>query len=40
MKNQYAITDPALYNGAIVFASFILIAVSIGIFIAIRLVGT
>ena len=39
MKNTYAVTDPALYNGAIVFASFILIAVSIGIFITIRLLG-
>jgi thiamine transport system permease protein len=39
MKNTYATSDPALYNGAIVFASFILIAVSIGIFITIRLVG-
>ncbi len=39
MKNTYAVTDPALYNGAIVFASFVLIAVSIGIFIAIRLLG-
>src|SRR5690606_37337246 len=28
-----------LYNGAIVFASFILIAISIGIFITIRLAG-
>ena len=39
MKNDFAVTDPALYNGTIVFASFILIAVSIGIFIAIRLLG-
>ncbi len=39
IKNQYSATDPALYNGAIVFASFILIAVSIAIFIAIRLLG-
>ncbi len=39
IKNQFAVTDPALYNGAIVFASFILIAVSVGIFIAIRLLG-
>ena len=39
IKNQYAVSDPALYNGAIVFASFILIAVSIGIFIGIRFLG-
>jgi thiamine transport system permease protein len=39
MKNQYATTDPALYNGVIVFASFILIIISIGIFIGIRLLG-
>lgn len=39
MKNAYAVSDPALYNGAIVFASFILIAVSIAIFIAIRFLG-
>jgi thiamine transport system permease protein len=39
IKNQYSVSDPALYNGAIVFASFILIVVSIAIFIAIRLLG-
>lgn len=39
MKNTFATSNPALYNGAIVFASFILIAVSIGIFIGIRLIG-
>jgi thiamine transport system permease protein len=39
IKNQYSVSDPALYNGAIVFASFILIVASIAIFIAIRLLG-
>ena len=39
IKNQYSVSDAALYNGAIVFASFILIVVSIAIFIAIRLLG-
>ncbi len=39
MKTTYSVTDPVLYNGAIVFASFILIAVSILVFVAIRLVG-
>jgi thiamine transport system permease protein len=41
MKNSFtngAITQ-ATYSGAIVFASFILIAISIGIFVAIRLLG-
>jgi thiamine transport system permease protein len=39
IKNTYSTSNPALYNGVIVFASFILIAVSIAIFIAIRLLG-
>jgi thiamine transport system permease protein len=39
IKNTYSTLEPALYNGAIVFASFILIAVSLAIFIAIRLLG-
>jgi thiamine transport system permease protein len=39
IKNEFAVSNPALYNGAVVFASFILIAISIGIFIAIRLIG-
>jgi thiamine transport system permease protein len=39
MKTQFSTSDPALYNGTIVFASFILIAISVAIFIAIRLVG-
>jgi thiamine transport system permease protein len=39
MKDAYSVSNPALYNGAIVFASFILITISIGIFIAIRLLG-
>jgi thiamine transport system permease protein len=39
MKNNYSVTDPSLYSGAVVFASFLLITISIGIFIAIRLVG-
>jgi thiamine transport system permease protein len=39
MKNTYSVSDPALYNGAIVFASFILIIVSVAIFIGIRLLG-
>jgi thiamine transport system permease protein len=44
MKNTYgtpgfSTTNVALYNGAIVFASFILIAISIAIFIVIRFLG-
>jgi len=44
MKNLYGTpnlptTNIQLYNGTIVFASFILIAVSIGIFVAIRFLG-
>jgi thiamine transport system permease protein len=39
MKNQFSTSDAALYNGTIVFASFILIVISIGIFIGIRLLG-
>ncbi len=39
MKGEFAVSNPALYNGAIVFASFILITISIGVFIAIRLLG-
>ncbi len=39
MKTEFSVTNPALYSGAIVFASFILIVVSVGIFIAIRLLG-
>jgi thiamine transport system permease protein len=38
IKNTFGPTNPTYY-GAIVFASFILIAVSVAIFIAIRLVG-
>ncbi len=39
IKNQYSTSNPALYDGAIVFASFILIVLSIAVFIAIRLLG-
>ena len=39
IKNAYSVSNPALYNGAIVFASFILIILSIAIFIGIRLLG-
>jgi thiamine transport system permease protein len=39
MKTIYSVEQPALYDGAIVFASFILITVSVGIFVAIRLLG-
>ncbi len=39
IKNQYAVTDPALYNGAVVFGSFLLIVISVAIFIAIRFLG-
>ena len=39
MKNAYSTLDPALYDGAIVFASFILITISIVIFVTIRLLG-
>ncbi|MCW4009225.1 MAG: ABC transporter permease subunit [Candidatus Bathyarchaeota archaeon] len=39
IKTQFAVSNPALYNGAVVFASFILITVSVGIFITIRLLG-
>lgn len=39
IKNQYSVTDPALYNGAVVFASFLLIVISIAIFVAIHFLG-
>ncbi len=39
MRGEYATSNPALYNGAIVFASFILILISLLIFIAIMLLG-
>ncbi len=39
MKDSFSTADPALYNGAIVFASFLLIIISITIFVAIRLLG-
>ncbi len=39
MKTEFAVANPALYNGAIVFASFILITISLLIFVAIRLIG-
>jgi thiamine transport system permease protein len=39
MRTEYYNTDPALYNGAIVFASFILIIISLAVFISIRLLG-
>ncbi len=39
MRGEFAQSNPALYNGAIVFASFILIVISIVIFVAIRFLG-
>jgi thiamine transport system permease protein len=42
MKNDYVngrITQPSLYEGSIVFASFILIAVALAIFLTIRALG-
>jgi thiamine transport system permease protein len=40
MKNTLSVYNPPLYNGAIVFSSFILITISIAIFIAIRIFGS
>jgi len=39
IKNQYSTSDPALYNGAVVFGSFLLIIISIAIFVAIHFLG-
>lgn len=39
MRTEFLTSDPALYNGAIVFASFILIIISLLIFITIRFLG-
>lgn len=39
MKTEFSVVNASLYNGAIVFASFILIIISLLIFIAIRLLG-
>jgi thiamine transport system permease protein len=39
MKNEFAETSPITYEGSIVFASFLLIAVSCLIFVAIRILG-
>jgi thiamine transport system permease protein len=39
MKEQFSTTDPALYEGAIVLASFILITISCTIFAIIRALG-
>jgi thiamine transport system permease protein len=39
MKTEFSSVNAPLYNGAIVFASFILITISLLIFVAIRLLG-
>lgn len=39
MRTQYSAADPALYEGSIVFASFILIVISVVIFVATRVFG-
>ena len=39
IKNQYSTTDPSLYNGAVVYGSFLLIVISIAIFVAIHFLG-
>ncbi len=39
IKNQYSVSDPSLYSGATVFASFLLIIISVAIFIAISFLG-
>ncbi|HTY75370.1 MAG TPA: ABC transporter permease subunit [Candidatus Nanoarchaeia archaeon] len=39
IKNQYSTSDPMLYNGAVVFGSFLLIIISIAIFVAIHFLG-
>jgi thiamine transport system permease protein len=39
MRDTYASTDPATYQGSVVFASFLLIAVSLTIFTVIRVLG-
>ena len=40
MKNEFAVTAPAMYEGATVFASVILIAISCTIFALIRIYGS
>ncbi len=39
IKNQYSVSDPNLYSGAVVFGSFLLIVISIAIFVAIHFLG-
>jgi thiamine transport system permease protein len=39
MRTEFAVSNPSLYDGAIVFASFILIAISLLIFVVVRSVG-
>ena len=39
MKTEFSVVNASLYNGAIVFASFILITISLLLFVAIRLLG-
>lgn len=39
MQKEFEVTNPALYDGSTVFASFILMAVAIAIFIAIQSLG-
>jgi thiamine transport system permease protein len=39
MRDNFAVTDPLLYDGAIVFASLILIVLSLVVFVAIRILG-
>lgn len=39
MRTEFSVISPALYDGAIVFASFLLITISILLFVGIRLIG-
>ncbi|HVO85964.1 MAG TPA: ABC transporter permease subunit, partial [Candidatus Eisenbacteria bacterium] len=39
MKNEYAVSNPTLYEGSTVFASFLLIAIAIGVFLAVQALG-
>jgi thiamine transport system permease protein len=39
MQNSYAVSNPTLYEGSTVFASFILMAIAIGAFFAVQILG-
>jgi ABC-type sulfate transport system permease component len=39
MKNNFAVSEPALYEGSTVFASFLLIVIAVAIFFVVRILG-